>query len=119
MEMRPSNPSRRARQPKKLSIRNHVAALHIDSRKVGIEGIHAQTVIENDGVPREEKILRQDHASAIRRMDGCSRTCVQIGARVWRPRLSVENAAVTEVCPGFTRNWNTEGLIPEHLGADS
>src|SRR3989442_12274543 len=118
MEMRPSNPSRRARQPKELSIRNHVAALHIDSRKVGIEGIHAQTVIENDGVPREEKSLRQDHASAIRRMDGCSRTCVQIGARVWRPRLSVENAAVTEICPRFPRKLDTERLHPEHLRAE-
>jgi len=116
--MRPSNPSRCACQSNKLPIRNYIAALHIDSRKVGIEGIDAQTVVENDGVPREEKILRQDDAAAIRRMDGRSRTCVQIGARVWRPRLSVENAAVTEVCPRFTRNWNTEGIILEHFGAD-
>src|SRR5439155_21006057 len=28
------------------------------------------------------------------------------------------NATVTEVCPAFTRNWNTEGLIPEHFGAN-
>src|SRR5207249_2804053 len=118
MEMRPSNPSRRACQSKKLSIRNDITALHMDSRKVGVEGIHAQTVIENDGVPREEKILRQGNAAAIRRMDGCSRTCVQIGARVWSPRLSVKNAPMTEVCPAFTRNWNTEGLIPEHFGAN-
>src|SRR5262245_41692412 len=118
MEMRPSNPSGRACQSKKLSIRNDITALYIDSRKVGVEGIHAQTVIEDDGVSREEKIFRQGDAAAIRRMDWCSRTCVQIGARVWSPRLSVENATVAEVCPAFTIYWNTEGLIPEQFGAN-
>src|SRR5256885_3467286 len=118
MQMRPGHASGRTGESKELSTGNHHAALYIDPRKVCIERIHAQTVIENNGVAREEQIFRQYNAAAVRRMDGRSCCCEQIGTCMWGSRLSVENAAVAEVRSSFTGNRDLEKLVPEHLVTD-
>src|SRR5437879_8130408 len=118
MQMRPGHASGRTGESKELSTGNHHAALYIDPRKVCIERIDSQTVIENNGIAREEQMFRQYNAAAVRRVDGRSCCCVQIGTCMWGSRLSVENAAVAEIRPSFTGNRGLARLVPVHFVTD-
>src|SRR5262245_6960297 len=113
--MRPRHAAGRSGQADKLVILHHVTDFDVDARQMSIQRIDAQTMIQDDRVPREKQILRQCNASAIRRMNrrsGC-RTKIRSGVR--SARLAVKNAPMAKISTGAPRDWSPEAFAPEHL----
>src|SRR5438105_10872648 len=76
-------------------------------------------MIQNHGIPSEEKILCKDNPAAVCRMDRSSSLRVEVRARMWSAWLPIKNPAVAEVRPRrFAGYWNRKGLIPKRLACD-
>src|SRR5437870_5582818 len=85
-----------------------MTSLDIDARKVRIERVNTQAVIDNDGVSREKQIFRQNNAAAIRCLDRRTGLCAEVRSRMRRAGLAVKNPPVSEIGAGLAGYGNTE-----------
>src|SRR5262245_20592770 len=115
MQVRTGNTARRAGKSEDLAIVKRVAELHIDPRKMRVQRVDSQAVVQDHGVSREEQILRQDDASPICRVDRGASRRAKVRACMRRARLAVKDAAMTEIRTCAAGNRNGERLIEKHL----
>ena len=97
MQVGAGDAARRAGEAELLAALDDVADGHVDLRQVQVGRIEAVAVVDEHRVAAEKQVLRQHDAAAVRRVDRSARRRPQVRARMRRPRLTVEHAAMPEV----------------------
>jgi len=88
--MRTGDASCGADPPDGLTSRHCLAFADPDDRQMRKHGKYPEAVVDHDGVAGEIEIAREQHAPAVRRMDGSPCRTEKISAAVWLPRFAVE-----------------------------
>jgi hypothetical protein len=82
MKVRTRNASGRAYFSEHLAKLEIVTDLDVNLRKVTVEGVNAETVVNDDGISGKEQLLRKSHSAALGGMNGSTRGRGEIHAAV-------------------------------------
>lgn len=100
MEVRAGDSAGRAREAEALAARDALAGLHVDPREVHVHRQEAVAVVDEDVLPGEEVVGREDDEPALRREDGRPDLRTVVDASVRGAGLAVEEAPCPEVARG-------------------
>jgi hypothetical protein len=89
MEVWPCDASCRSHSSKHLAKFQVVSELHVNFGKVTVEGVNAETVINDDSVARKKQFLCENHSSILSRVNKGSGRGRKIHATVRRAGLAV------------------------------
>jgi hypothetical protein len=109
MEVWSRDASCRSHFSKHLARFQVVSDLHVNFRKVTVESVNAEPVIDDDGVSGKEEFLCENYSSVLGRVDKGSGRRGEIHATVRRAGLAVQDAPFSEIAAGgHAIEWHTK-----------